>query len=109
MTRPRLEAPLRTRLAWIAAIAFASGFPFGFFNELLPVYLRAHGVGLAEIGLLSTLSLPWALKFLWAPFVDRIATTRAPLHVRFAYELLFDPSTATWLFPRDEIKRRLSR
>ena len=76
MTRPRLEAPLRTRLAWIAAIAFASGFPFGFFNELLPVYLRAHGVGLAEIGLLSTLSLPWALKFLWAPFVDRIATRR---------------------------------
>jgi PAT family beta-lactamase induction signal transducer AmpG len=69
-------APLRVRLAWIAAIAFASGFPFGFFNELLPVYLRARGVGLAEIGLLSTLSLPWALKFLWAPFVDRIATRR---------------------------------
>lgn len=76
MTPSRLDAPLRTRLAWIAAIAFASGFPFGFFSELLPVYLRSRGVGLAEIGLLSTLSLPWALKFLWAPFVDRIATRR---------------------------------
>lgn len=42
-------------------------------------------------------------------FVDRIATTRAPVRVRFAYELLFDPATATWLFPRDEIIRRLSR
>ncbi len=76
MTRPRFDAPLGTRLAWIAAIAFASGFPFGFFNELLPVYLRSRGVGLGEIGLLSTLSLPWALKFLWAPFVDRLATRR---------------------------------
>jgi hypothetical protein len=42
-------------------------------------------------------------------FVDRIAAARAPLRVRFAYELLFEPATATWLFPRDEIKRRLSR
>jgi PAT family beta-lactamase induction signal transducer AmpG len=76
VTRPRFDAPLGTRLAWIAAIAFASGFPYGFFNELLPVYLRSRGAGLGEIGLLSTLSLPWALKFLWAPFVDRLATRR---------------------------------
>ena len=29
-----------------------------------------------QIGLLGTLSLPWALKFLWAPAVDRTASRR---------------------------------
>lgn len=42
-------------------------------------------------------------------FVDRIAAQRSPVNVRFAYELLFAPATTEWLFPRDEIKRRLSR
>lgn len=42
-------------------------------------------------------------------FVDRIAANRSPMSVRFAYELLFDPTTAAWLFPRDEIIRRLSQ
>jgi len=42
-------------------------------------------------------------------FVDRVAAERSPVSVRFAYELVFDPATTEWLFPRDEIKRRLSR
>jgi PAT family beta-lactamase induction signal transducer AmpG len=42
----------------------------------VPVLLRAGGASLAQIGLLSTLSLPWALKFLWAPAVDRLGTRR---------------------------------
>ncbi len=71
------DAPLRVRLAWVAALSFASGFPFGFFNDLIPVLLRSRGAGLAEIGLLGTLALPWALKFLWAPAVDRLGTRRA--------------------------------
>lgn len=70
------DAPLRVRLAWLAALSFASGVPFGLFNDLVPVLLRAHGASLAEIGLLGTLSLPWALKFLWAPAVDRLGTRR---------------------------------
>jgi PAT family beta-lactamase induction signal transducer AmpG len=68
--------PFATRLAWIGAIAFASGFPYGFFNELVPVYLRSRGASLEEIGLVAALSLPWALKFLWAPLVDRTGTRR---------------------------------
>lgn len=75
-TPTRIAAPLSTRLTWIAAIAFASGFPYGFFSELLPVYLRLQGVSREQIGLLATLSLPWALKFLWAPLVDRTASRR---------------------------------
>jgi MFS transporter, PAT family, beta-lactamase induction signal transducer AmpG len=71
-----LTAPLRIRLGWIAAIAFASGFPFGLINETVPIYLRTHGVSLIEIGHLSKLSLPWSLKWLWAPLVDRHGTRR---------------------------------
>jgi MFS transporter, PAT family, beta-lactamase induction signal transducer AmpG len=78
-TRPdeaAFASPLRARLTWIGALAFASGFPFGLVNEMVPIYLRTHGVGLVEIGQLSKLSLPWSLKWLWAPLVDRIGTRR---------------------------------
>ena len=60
----------------MAALSFASGFPFGLFYDLVPVLLRARGASLAQIGLLTTLALPWALKFFWAPAVDRLATRR---------------------------------
>jgi PAT family beta-lactamase induction signal transducer AmpG len=70
------SSPLTARLAWIAAIAFASGFPFGLVNETIPIYLRTHGVGLIEIGQLNKLSLPWSIKWLWAPVVDRQGSRR---------------------------------
>ncbi len=69
--------PLRTRLAWFAALSFASGFPFGLVNEALPVYLRTHGSGLVEVGLISAVSFPWTFKFAWSPLVDRVGTRRA--------------------------------
>jgi MFS transporter, PAT family, beta-lactamase induction signal transducer AmpG len=71
-----VEGPLRVRLAWLAALSFASGFPFGLVTETLPVYLRTHGSGLVEIGLISAVSFPWTFKFLWSPLVDRIGSRR---------------------------------
>jgi len=71
-----VDSPLRTRLTWLAALSFASGFPFGLVNETLPVYLRTHGAGLVEIGLISAVSFPWTFKFIWAPVVDRIGRRR---------------------------------
>ncbi|MEM7291156.1 MAG: MFS transporter, partial [Pseudomonadota bacterium] len=43
----------------------------------LPVILREQGVSLDIIGYLSVLFLPWALKFLWAPLVDRHGRMRS--------------------------------
>ncbi|WP_435170207.1 MFS transporter [Falsirhodobacter sp. 1013] len=37
----------------------------------LPAVLRAEGLPLDQVGLLSLLILPWAAKFLWAPAVER--------------------------------------
>jgi MFS transporter, PAT family, beta-lactamase induction signal transducer AmpG len=71
-----LDTSLRVRLSWLAALSFASGFPFGLVNETLPVYLRTHGSGLVEIGLVSALSFPWTFKFLWSPLVDRLGNRR---------------------------------
>ncbi|HEY3011650.1 MAG TPA: MFS transporter, partial [Gemmatimonadales bacterium] len=76
LNEPAFAAPRRVRLAWIAALAFASGFPFGLVNETIPIYLRTHGASLVDIGHLAKLSLPWSLKWLWAPLVDRHGTRR---------------------------------
>ncbi len=37
----------------------------------LPAVLRDQGLSLDNVGLLSLIALPWALKFLWAPMVER--------------------------------------
>ena len=58
----------------MAALSFASGLPYFFFNETVPVWLAASGMSLAGIGLATGASLPWALKFLWAPLVDRLGS-----------------------------------
>ena len=71
-----MVAPLPVRLVWLAALSFASGFPFGLVNETLPVYLRTHGAGLVEIGLISAVSFPWTFKFIWSPLVDRVGSRR---------------------------------
>lgn len=61
----------QSKLFWVAILYFAEGLPFGILNDALPVYFRFHGVRLADIGLLSLIGLPWTLKFLWAPALDR--------------------------------------
>ena len=60
----------KNKLFWVALLYFIEGFPFGLIIDAFPVYFRAHGVSLKEIGLLSLIGLPWTLKFLWAPLVD---------------------------------------
>jgi MFS transporter (putative signal transducer) len=37
----------------------------------LPAVMRDQGLPLDSVGLLSLIALPWALKFLWAPMVER--------------------------------------
>ena len=37
----------------------------------LPAIMREQGLALDHVGLLSLIALPWAVKFLWAPLVER--------------------------------------
>lgn len=59
------------RLVLLGSLYFAQGMPFGFFQQVLPVLLEKQGISLSKIGLAGLLNLPWALKFAWAPLVDR--------------------------------------
>ncbi len=69
--------PNRRLLAWVALLYAAQGLPYGVVHKIWPVYYRAHGVSLTEIGLMSLLALPWSWKPLWAPLVDRFGARRA--------------------------------
>jgi PAT family beta-lactamase induction signal transducer AmpG len=64
------------KLALLGSLYFSQGLPFGFFTQALPVLLRKQGHSLENVGLASLLALPWALKFLWAPVVDRYGSER---------------------------------
>ncbi|KPQ39253.1 MAG: RhtX/FptX family siderophore permease [Phormidium sp. OSCR] len=50
--------------------------PSAFFFQALPIFLRQQGVSLQVIGLMGLLTLPWMLKFLWAPLIDRYGFRR---------------------------------
>ena len=63
-------------LTLLGALYFAQGLPFGFFTQALPVVLRESGFSLVKISATGVLFLPWALKFLWAPYVDRYGSRR---------------------------------
>mgnify|MGYP001963953819 CR=1 FL=1 len=61
------------RLGIIGSLYFSQGLPYGFFAQALPAMMRRFGFTLESISLSTFLVLPWALKFLWAPYVDATA------------------------------------
>lgn len=66
-----------TKLLLLGSLYLSQGLPFGFFTQALPVLLRAEGLSLPLLGLAQLLTIPWALKFLWAPWIDRVQPGRA--------------------------------
>jgi MFS transporter, PAT family, beta-lactamase induction signal transducer AmpG len=55
----------------IAALAAASGYPNQLTEGAVQAWLKDAGASNTTIGLMSYVALPYLLKFLWAPFVDR--------------------------------------
>lgn len=49
----------------------AQSIPMSFFSTVLPVIMRQQHFSLELIGMLQLLKLPWILKFLWSPAIDR--------------------------------------
>ena len=71
-TGPRvLEALASPKMLAILLLAAASGFPNQITESALQAWLRDVGASNTTIGIMSYVALPYLLKFLWAPFIDR--------------------------------------
>ena len=55
----------------IALLSFSSGLPLGLVWIAIPDALKSNGIEIEHIGLLALAQLPWSLKPLWAPLMDR--------------------------------------
>ncbi len=67
---PKADGTVR-RLSAVAAEGVASGTPYMVGTKLLQGWLTATGVPLGLIGLLAYAELPYTLKMIWAPALDR--------------------------------------
>jgi PAT family beta-lactamase induction signal transducer AmpG len=72
--RPKLtfrQISTNGRVAAALALGFASGLPFNLPQGTLQAWLSTTSVSLKTIGWFTLVGIPYALKFLWAPLLDR--------------------------------------
>jgi PAT family beta-lactamase induction signal transducer AmpG len=60
------------RILAILFLGFSSGLPLALTGQTLSAWLKEDGVSLTAIGLFAAIGTPYALKFLWAPAMDRL-------------------------------------
>lgn len=90
-------------------LGFASGLPLALTAGTLQAWLTVVNVDLRTIGLFTLVGLPYTLKFLWAPIMDRFVppwlgrrrgwmiVTQLALVVGIAAMALIDPTRTPWL------------
>lgn len=75
MVEPRNGRILGQIFSWRMLVAFLMGFACGvpllLTGSVLQAWMTEEGVDLSTIGLFALVGLPYTLKFLWAPLVDR--------------------------------------
>lgn len=72
MDRPSfLSVYFNRRAAALLGLGFASGLPAMLTQTTLQAWLKDMKVDLKTIGLFSVVTLPYTLKFIWAPLMDR--------------------------------------
>jgi len=60
------------RIAAIFFLGISSGLPLALVLGTLSIWMAREGVDKTTVGLFSAVTLPYVLKFLWAPVIDRI-------------------------------------
>ena len=60
-------------MAAVLFLGFASGLPLALSSGTLQAWMTVAGVDIKTIGLFSLVGLPYTVKFLWAPLMDRYA------------------------------------
>jgi PAT family beta-lactamase induction signal transducer AmpG len=61
------------KMAAILLLGFSSGLPLYLTSRTLQAWMTVAGVNLTTIGIISLVGLPYSLKFLWAPIIDRFS------------------------------------
>jgi MFS transporter, PAT family, beta-lactamase induction signal transducer AmpG len=60
------------RMLAMLLLGFSSGLPFYPAFQTMTIWLRESGIALPLIGMVAWATLPYSLKFVWAPIVDRM-------------------------------------
>lgn len=68
---PLLAVFTQRKMAAILVLGFASGLPLYLVSRTLQAWMTVEGVDLTTIGLFSLVLLPYSLKFVWSPIIDR--------------------------------------
>ncbi|MBI4666339.1 MAG: MFS transporter [Nitrospinae bacterium] len=72
-TSPYLSVFTNRRVAAVSILGFSSGLPLAMTGSSLQAWMTVAGVDLTSIGLFGLVALPYTVKFLWAPLMDRFA------------------------------------
>ncbi len=59
----------------LLSLYLAQSIPMSFFSTVIPVIMRMENYSLESIGYLQLIKLPWIVKFLWAPLVDKTSNS----------------------------------
>src|SRR5690349_4546193 len=62
---------MNKRMLVVLIFGFSSGIPLALVGATLQAWMASLKVDLTLIGIFSLVGLPYTLKFLWAPFMDR--------------------------------------
>ena len=59
----------------LLSLYLAQSIPMSFFSTVIPVIMRMENYSLESIGYLQLIKLPWIIKFLWAPLIDKTSNS----------------------------------
>ncbi len=68
---PYIQVFRRRSIAVITFLGFSSGIPLALTSGTLQAWMTVVGVDLRTIGIFALVGLPYTVKFLWSPFMDR--------------------------------------
>jgi PAT family beta-lactamase induction signal transducer AmpG len=98
------------RYFWILLLGFSSGIPLALTGTTLQAWMATEKVDLAVIGIFSLVGIPYTIKILWAPLMDRfippflgrrrgwMIVTQVALALIIAAMAFSDPAGATTPF-----------
>lgn len=69
--QPWLDVYRNRRVLIMFGLGFSSGLPLALTGSTLQAWMMSEGVDLSVIGIFSLVGLPYTLKMLWSPFMDR--------------------------------------